>query len=141
MADLGRSSRFEADERAVRGTVENLVAAFGEGRLDDYFAAFHPDCSFVFHSTRDRLESATEYRALWRRWVEEDGFAVLGCRTFDARVQLWGDAAVVTHSVETRVRSRGEETTLRERETIVLARQDDGHWLAVHEHLSKFGGI
>ena len=29
----------------------------------------------------------------------------------------------------------GEET-LHERETIVFAREEDGRWLAVHEHLS-----
>ncbi len=128
----------EAAERAVRETVDRVVAAFGEGRMDEYFSAFHPDCTFVFHTTDRRLESVAEYRALWDRWVEEDGFEVLDCRTSDTRVQLWRDVAVVTHSVETRQRSSGEEATLHERETIVLARQGDGRWLGVHEHLSPW---
>ncbi len=118
--------------------VSRLVDAFGRGRLDDYFAAFHPECTFVFHTTDRRLLSVADYRALWEEWVREDGLEVLDCRTSDTLVQLLGDVAVVTHTVETRVRARGQESTLHERETIVLARQDDGRWLGVHEHLSPF---
>ena len=46
------------------------------------------------------------------------------------------DAAVMVHDVVTDVETRAGAETLRERETIVFARQDDGHWVAVHEHLS-----
>lgn len=123
-------------EGQVREAVARLVSAFGEGRLEDYFGSFHPDCSFVFHTTEQRLGSVEEYRALWRRWVREDGFEVLGCRTSDTSVQLWGEVAVVTHDVDTRVRTNDGEEDLSERETIVLASQIDGRWLAVHEHLS-----
>ena len=136
MNELGNPSSSESAESEVREAVDRLVAAFGDGRLDDYFGAFHPDCSFVFYTTDHRLESVAEYRAVWDRWVNEDDFAVLDCRTGDTRVQLWGDVAVVSHSVETKVRSAGEESVVNERETIVLARQTDGGWLGVHEHLS-----
>jgi ketosteroid isomerase-like protein len=34
------------------------------------------------------------------------------------------------------VTSAGATSVLHERETIVFHRQDDGRWLAVHEHLS-----
>jgi ketosteroid isomerase-like protein len=125
-------------EREVREAVGRLVAAFGGGRLDEYFGSFHPDCSFVFHSTDHILGSVDEYRSLWRRWVQEDGFEVLDCRTSDTSVQLWGDVAVVTHSVLTRVRTRDGEDDIRERETIVLQRQPDGRWLGIHEHLSPW---
>jgi ketosteroid isomerase-like protein len=47
-----------------------------------------------------------------------------------------GDAAVIVHDVVTDVETRAGAETLRERETIVFARQGDGRWLAVHEHLS-----
>lgn len=123
-------------EAQVREAVARLVSAFGEGRLEDYFGSFHPDCSFVFHTAEQRLASVEEYRALWRRWVGEDGFEVLGCRTGNTNVQLWGDVAVVTHDVDTRVRTNDGEEDVTERESIVLARQTDGRWLAVHEHLS-----
>lgn len=51
-------------------------------------------------------------------------------------MQDLGETAVFTHDVETRVSTRDGEETLRERETIVFARQADGDRLAVHEHLS-----
>ena len=120
----------------VRAAVEAIVSAFGEGRLEDYFGAFHPDCTFVFHSTDRRLESVEEYRRLWDRWVREDGFEVQSCSTSDTRIQRWDDHAVVTHRVRTRIRTHEGEEELDERETIVLARQPDGRWLGVHEHLS-----
>lgn len=126
-------------EAQVREAVARLVSAFGEGRLEDYFGSFHPDCSFIFHTTEPRLGSVEEYRALWRRWIREDGFEVLGCRTSSTSVQLWGEVAVVTHDVDTRVRTNDGEEDLFERETIVLARQTGGRWLGVHEHLSPRG--
>ncbi len=120
----------------VRSAVAELVAAFGEGRLDDYFGCFASDATFVFYTTPTRLISVDEYRQLWARWVEEEGFRVVTCRTADTNVQLFGDLAVVTHSVETLVSMNGGEDTLHERETIVMARGADGRWLGVHEHLS-----
>jgi uncharacterized protein (TIGR02246 family) len=120
----------------IRGAVAALVAAFDEGRLEDYFDCFAPDATFVFHTTPVRLMSVDEYRALWARWVAEDGFRVMSCRTFDTNVQSFGDIAVVTHSVETRISTSQGEDTLQERETIVLTRGADGRWLGVHEHLS-----
>lgn len=126
------------EERAVREAVDRIVAAFADNRVDDYFAAFHPNATFVFHTEDRRLESAEDYRTRLESWMRDDGFRVLRCRTFDTRVQLWNGAAVVSHTVETNLSLRGAETTGLERETIVLVRQDDGRWLAVHEHLSPF---
>lgn len=123
-------------EREVRDTVERLVAAFGGGRLDDYFGCFSPDATFVFHTTPERLPSVDAYRELWDRWVTRDGFRVLACRTFDTNVKMLGHVAVVTHSVQTRLATNDGEETVHERETIVFAREADGRWLAVHEHLS-----
>ena len=50
------------DEAEVRAAAERLVAAFGSGRLDDYFACFTDDASFLFHNTPERLESVHAYR-------------------------------------------------------------------------------
>ena len=116
--------------------VGDLVAAFAEGRLDDYFACFATDATFVFYTAPDRLMSVDEYRALWDRWVADDGFRVVSCSTNDTNVQRFGDVAVVTHMVETRIATNEGEDTVHERETIVLARGADGGWLGVHEHLS-----
>ncbi len=120
----------------VRVAVAELVAAFDEGRLDDYFGCFAPDATFVFHTTPVRLMSVEEYRQLWARWVAEDGFRVVSCRTTNTDVQLFGDVAVISHSVETRIATNAGEETLHERETIVMERGQEGRWLGVHEHLS-----
>lgn len=122
-------------ESQVLEAYERLVAAFGEGRLDDYFACFADDATFVFHGER-WLGSLLEYRAEWDRWVREDGFAVLAVETDVMKIQMLGDAAVLTHHIQTRQRTNAGEETLRERETIVFAKQPDGCWLVVHEHLS-----
>jgi ketosteroid isomerase-like protein len=116
--------------------VAALVAAFGEGRLEDYFDCFAPDATFIFHTTPTRLMSVDRYRALWARWVAEDAFRVVSCRTSDTNVQMFGDVGVVTHSVETLISTNEGEDMLHERETIVMARGAGGRWLGVHEHLS-----
>ena len=123
-------------ESEVRSAVAELVAAFGEGRLDDYFGCFAADATFVFYTTPVRLMSVDEYRQLWAQWVEDDGFRVVSCRTSETNVQLFGEVAVISHSVETRIATNDGEDTLHERETIVMQRGPDGRWLGVHEHLS-----
>ncbi|MET7458136.1 nuclear transport factor 2 family protein [Streptomyces sp. NPDC005574] len=120
----------------VLQAADNIVAAFSDGRLEDYFAAFTPDASFVFHTTPHRIGSVTEYRRVWAQWVADDGFRVLRCRSTDRMVQDWGDGAVFSHSVETDILTHTGTETLHERETIVFRRDDVGGWLAVHEHLS-----
>lgn len=123
-------------ELQVLGAANRLVVAFGEGRVDDYFALFHPEATFVFYTTDHRLESTAAWRELWRSLEEEEDFKILECHSSARRVQDLGETAVFTHDVETRVSTRAGEETLRERETIVFARQAGGNWLAVHEHLS-----
>ena len=125
----------------VLEAADRLVAAFGEGRVDDYFACFHPEATFIFYTTDRRLESTAEWRLLWDRLVREDDFRVLECFSRERRVQVLGDSAVFTHDVETHVSTRSGKETLHERETIVFARQEDGTWLAIHEHLSPVGSI
>ncbi|WP_406499097.1 nuclear transport factor 2 family protein [Streptomyces sp. NBC_00846] len=124
------------DAREVRAAADALIAAFAEGRLDDYFGSFAPDATFVFHSTPRRLGSTDEYRALWQQWVAEDGFRIVRCTSTGQLIQHYGTTAVFSHDVETTVATRAGEETVHERETIVFARAADGSWPAVHEHLS-----
>ncbi|WP_369227339.1 nuclear transport factor 2 family protein [Streptomyces sp. R39] len=124
------------DHDTVLAAADALIAAFAEGRTDDYFDAFAADATFVFHTTDRRLDSTQEYRALWQKWSDEDGFRVLSCDSNDRRLQLLAGTAVFTHSVTTRVATTAGEEVLRERETIVFHRVGDGDWRAVHEHLS-----
>jgi uncharacterized protein (TIGR02246 family) len=126
----------DIDVDAVRRAAGALVDAFGRNDLPAYLACFRPDATFLFHSTDRLLTSTEDYRQLWDRWEREDGFRVLDCATTDTHVQVLGDAAVLTHSVRTTVSTSAGREVLRERETIVFRRGDDGRWLAVHEHLS-----
>ena len=123
-----------ADE--VRAAANALISAFGAHHTEEYFQAFRPDASFVFYTSPERLESRAAYREEWERWERDDGFHVLDCTSSDQTVQVVGDAAVFTHSLITRIGLDAGEETVRERETIVFARDQDGSWLAVHEHLS-----
>lgn len=140
MPQTGGTPHSEVEGQVLEAA-DRLVAAFGEGRVDDYFACFHPEATFVFYMADSRLESTAEWRELWDSLVREEGFEVLECSSSGRRVQVLGDVAVFTHDVETRVSTResGEET-LHERETIVFARAENGGWVAVHEHLSPASG-
>jgi ketosteroid isomerase-like protein len=120
----------------VSAAAERLVTAFAEGRLEDYFACFAADATFVFHTTPDRLESRDAYRRLWREWEQEDDFRVVSCTSSNPLVTPLGEeVAVFVHDVATTVSTSAGVESLRERETIVFARRE-GEWVGVHEHLS-----
>jgi ketosteroid isomerase-like protein len=123
-------------ERQILEAADRLVEAFSGGRVDEYFACFHPRATFVFYTTDRRLESTAEWRELWDSLERDEGFRVLECCSRRRRVQDLGETAVFTHDVKTRVSTNAGEETLHERETIVFARGEERGWLAVHEHLS-----
>ena len=136
MTEAGGAAQAEIEGQVLEAA-DRLVRAFGEGRVEEYFASFHPEATFVFYTADRRLESRAEWRELWDTLERDEDFRVLDCRSGGCRVQvLGGDVAVFTHDVETRVSTHAGEETLHERETIVFARGDDGNWIAVHEHLS-----
>jgi uncharacterized protein (TIGR02246 family) len=120
----------------VLAAAASLVEAFGHHDTEGYFASFAPDATFLFYTHDTPLRSREEYRQLWSGW-ETEGFRVLSCASSDQHVQeLAENVAVFTHRVHTSVRTGEDEESLDERETIVFRREDDGRWLAVHEHLS-----
>lgn len=134
MSDLHASN--ETVEQEVLTAAAALVRAFASGDSAAYFACFAPEATFVFHTTPQRLGSRAAYEALWKKWVDEDGFAVVSCASSHQHVQALGpDAAVFAHDVATVLEVGGEREELSERESIVFARRDDV-WMAVHEHLS-----
>lgn len=124
-------------EQEVRRAADALVASFADDDLDAYFSCFTPDATFLFPTTGALLPSVTAYREEWAQWEREQDFRVLGCSTSDTEVRVHGDTGVLTHRVRTTARASGATSELDERETIVFRRQDDGRWLAVHEHLSR----
>ena len=120
----------------------DLVSAFARNDREAYFGAFSADASFVFYTRAQPLLSRDAYQALWDSWRLEEGFEVLSCISSNAFVSLQGDVAVFVHDVATELRMQGEQFFSQERETIVFKRQgsrtqeQQGLWLACHEHLS-----
>lgn len=120
----------------------DLVAAFARNDRAAYFGAFTADASFVFYTLPQPLLSRDAYQALWDRWRRDEGFEVLSCTSSNAFVSLQGDVAIFMHDVATELRMNGEQFKSQERETIVFKRQglgaeqQEGLWLACHEHLS-----
>ncbi|QXI30030.1 YybH family protein [Pseudomonas vanderleydeniana] len=125
------------DHDQVLKAAAELVAAFAANDREAYFGAFSADASFVFHTLEQPLLSRDAYRALWDEWRAKDGFEVLSCTSSNAFVSLQGDVAIFIHDVATELRLQGEHLFSQERETIVFRKQQEqGHWLACHEHLS-----
>ncbi len=129
---------METARAHVTAVATRLVEAFGRHDAAGYFAHFSQDATFIFYTVSRMLTSRAEYEEQWRTWEREDGFRVRACLSETGAVRMIGpDAAVFTHLVTTVVTMKGDEETLHERETIVFARRD-GHWVAVHEHLSTW---
>ncbi|QHF46194.1 DUF4440 domain-containing protein [Pseudomonas sp. S35] len=128
--------------QAVLQAAAELVAAFARNDRAAYFGAFTVDASFVFYTLPQPLLSRDAYQALWDSWCAHEGFEVLSCTSSNAFVSLQGeDVAIFVHDVATELRMNGEQFLSQERETIVFKRQglrteQQGLWLACHEHLS-----
>lgn len=130
-----------ADAAAVRPAVmaaaSALLDAFAAGDLEGYFGAFAPDATFIFHSVPTPLRSVAEYRAAWQEWVAALDLKILACTSDRQAIDIVApDVALFTHAVRVTASTRDGIQQRRERETIVFARQPDGRWLGVHEHLS-----
>ena len=131
----GTTPEITNDE--VRAAADRLMEAFSTGDEQGYFDCFHPDATFLVPRRGSRSVLGPEYRALARTWKDEHGFRVLSSTSHDADIRVFEDTAILTHRVTTTQLWDGEETALHERESIVYQRQDDGAWLAIHEHLSS----
>jgi ketosteroid isomerase-like protein len=118
----------------VLTAADELLAAFAATDTEAYFSSFSADATFVFHPEPHRLDDRAAYEQLWASWLA-DGWRVVSCQSTDRMVQIYGDTAIFTHTVDT-VTSVGEDhTTIHERETIVFVLDGD-RVVAVHEHLS-----
>jgi uncharacterized protein (TIGR02246 family) len=118
----------------VLTTTDELIAAFAANDTTAYFACFTPDATFVFHPEDSRMNDRAAYETVWASWLES-GWRVVSCISSDRLVQTLGNFAVLTHTCDTVTSADGQQTTLRERESIVFVLDGD-RLLAVHEHLS-----
>jgi ketosteroid isomerase-like protein len=122
-------------ENEVLEAYGRLVSAFREGRSK--FGSFADEATIV--DGGQWFGSLAEYRAAWDAWVEKMGHLPVptSVETQVLSLQVLGDTAVLVHSIESREQTDAGEETEREIETIVFARQRDGLWLIVHQHLSS----
>ena len=115
-----------------------LLNHFAQGDVEGYFACFAPEATFVFHSVPERFPSTQAYREAWYQWVKDLDLQILGCDSFEQEVHLIApEVALFVHCVRVHASTRAGKETRNERETIVFARQKDGRWLGMHEHLSR----
>ncbi len=122
----------------VLAAATHLLGVFGQNRVEDYFACFTPDATFIFHGLDYRLASIADYRAAWAGWVLDLDLRILGAWSQQQTVDFIAPGvALFTHSVQVKASTRSGIDNRRERETVVFVRQPDGRWLGVHEHLSK----
>jgi ketosteroid isomerase-like protein len=121
----------------VSDAARRVVDAYASFDRTAYFAAFHPDATFIFYNIDVTHPDRATYERAWDEWADSGG-RVVTCRSEGAKVQLLDDAnAILTHEVFTTLGSTEGTADVHERETIVFS-QIDGNWLAVHEHLSPF---
>jgi ketosteroid isomerase-like protein len=128
-------SRAVGGETEVLAAANRLLADFADNAVDDYFSAFRPDATFLFHNVPGLMGSLAAYREQFARW-QRQGFRVLAYESREQSVHLLESMAIFTHRSETRSITTAGEEDARERETIVFVRAQDGGWLGVHEHLS-----
>ncbi|KJL34166.1 nuclear transport factor 2 family protein [Microbacterium azadirachtae] len=125
------------DPAPVLEAADRLIAAFAATDTDAYFACFHEDATFLFHTEPEILPDRAAYERIWAGWVDA-GWHVVSCESSDRVVTVVGDTAVFAHSVHTVTEVDGVTEETQERESIVFTRSDRG-LTAVHEHLSPVG--
>jgi ketosteroid isomerase-like protein len=125
-------SEAEIDALAA---IDAIIDNFSRHQRDAYFSGFAADATFLFYTAPHRLDSRGAYESLWADWERDFGFRVMSCSSSNRRIQIFGDTAVFSHDVDTRIREHDIERTVLERESIIMERRD-GAWLCVHEHLS-----
>ncbi|RKW70509.1 nuclear transport factor 2 family protein [Galactobacter caseinivorans] len=124
----------------ILAAAAQIVRAFAANDGTEYFTAFAPDASFVFHTEPGRLDARAEYEALWQGWIAE-GWRVLKCVSTEQLAQAYPGGGIFSHTVATTVDlGNGTQDSYRERESIVFRTDGDG-LLAVHEHLSTLSAL
>lgn len=118
----------------VLAAADRLIDAFRATDTAAYFAAFHEQASFAFHTEPAVLPDRGTYEALWKEWTDA-GWHVVSCDSSDRLVTIIAETATFAHTVRTTTEQDGTRTSTVERESIVFARVD-GRLIAVHEHLS-----
>lgn len=130
-----------ADSIRVQQTITAFLVAFDSLKLDAFPRYFADDATmfFPFSDVPSRINGRVEIESVFRHFFDQvrtawakrqfPGSPRLGIKPRDVRIQMAGDAAVVTfHLGDTQAPSR---------RTLVLHRMPDGSWKIVHLHASS----
>lgn len=122
--------------QAVQQAADSLISAFARHDTTAYFACFHPEATFLFYNNPITLPSRDAYQQCWKGWEQEFGFHIMDCCSSEQHIHFFGDTAIFTHCVETKIKTNDGIQAVAERESIVFQKQADHRWLCIHEHLS-----
>ena len=118
-------------------TVRALNDAWTRGdgsALADYF---HPRMTAIAPNARERLLGRAACVAAWQAFIASA--AVREWREIEPRVELFGEAAVVTYEYQCEVEAGGRRLTLRGRDMMTLCRER-GRWWLVADQFSPLPG-
>ena len=119
--------------RTVRALNDAWTRADGS-RLPEYF---HERMVAIVPGARERLAGRAACVASWRSFVASA--AIHGWQEIDPRVEMYGDAAVVTYEYRVEITRDGSDLTLRGRDMLTLVREN-GRWWLVADQFSPLPG-
>ena len=117
-------------------TVRAWNEAFARNDVDSYFSYVDPEISVLTPGNPFRVEGLAADRAEFEFSLRSGATHIAFFQMLQPRVQLLGDAAVVTYASRGSYGSGSSARTLYLKETDVLVRRADG-WKIAHIHVSS----
>lgn len=122
-------------ENEIWETIRALNKTWTGGDIGDLPKFFHEDIVVISPVSERRIEGKDACVAAWTRFV--DNCAVKEWKETDPKVQVYGDAAVVTYYYEISFESQGQLRTEKGRDMFFMVRNGE-RWLAVADQFSSF---
>lgn len=124
---------MDAMQQEVWASVEAMNACWTQGNPDGLADYFHPRMVAITPVARERVEGGTACIAGWR-WYAEN-FAIQSFRALEPKVEVFGDAAVVSYYFDMEVVKNGVTTRPQGREMYFMVKEG-GRWWAVGNSFS-----
>jgi hypothetical protein len=116
-------------------TVQALNKAWtggNPGALKDYF---HKDMVAITATDRERLDGRESCIASWSAFIK--AAKIHYWKEIEPKIQIYGNAAVVTYYFETSFDMGGQTITMGGRDMFVMV-EDNGKWWAVADQFSPY---
>ncbi len=124
-----------AVKREVWQTLRALNDAWTKGDPGDLRNYFHRNMVAITPTDRQRVLGADACVAGWSRFART--FKIVDWAECDPRIQLYGEAAVVTYYYDMTVSKDGRTMKFAGRDMFVLVRES-GRWVAVANQFSPY---